>query len=149
MIAMSAETNNDKTEKRGRVSKKNSLSRESVDKIVAGSPSYEKASFLVVGYKGGVRIAIPKTGGVSRVYFYGMGDYSLVPLHTALKTFSEEERKELRKGGIMAEVLFDDLVLAAEALTLLVAVVNRATAPVRKVKKPRLPKVDAEATAAE
>lgn len=135
-------SDSEKTEKKGREPKKNSIPRDEVKKIVHGIPAYEKASFDVIGHKDGVRLAIPKTGGVSRAYFYANGDYSLVPEHPAIKRFSEEERKERRLGGIMAEVEFDDVAKAREALALLVGIVRKAEAP--KAKEKKAPKAKAE-----
>lgn len=121
--------------------KRNSIPNEAVAALIAGIPQYEKTSFNVVGHKGGVRLALPKTNGVGRAYFYGNGDYSLVPSHPAITSFSEEERKAARLGGIMAEVNFELGVEAAtEALTALIEVVRNAPAPAPKaVKQPKTP----------
>ncbi len=128
-------------EKKAREPKKNSIPNAEIDAMVAGIPSYEKTSFLVVGHKDGVRLAIPRTTGVSRVYFYGNNDYDLIPEHDAIVEFTAEQRKEQRKGGIMAEVNFEKgLDAAREALALLVEVVRRAPAPQPKLAKPKAPK---------
>lgn len=123
--------------------KRNSIPRDEIDALVAGLPRYEKTSFLVVGHRGGVRIAIPKTStGVSRAYFYASGDYSLIPSLPAIKVADPDERKAQRKGGIMAEVDFTigrDEALAA--LAALVEVVRSAPAPAPKgLKKAKRPK---------
>jgi len=136
------ETATEATEKKTREPKKNSIPPATVEALIKGLPTYEKASFLVVGHKGGVRIALPRTNGVSRAYFYGNGDYSLVPAHAAITVFTEEQRKEARRGGIMAEINFESgIESATEALTLLVAVVASAPAPAPKgVKEPKAPR---------
>lgn len=121
--------------------KKNSIPATEIKEMVHGLPQYTKTSFLVVGHKDGVRLAIPLTSGVSRAYFYGNGNYSLVPDHPAIESFDEATRKQKRKGGIMAEVKFDDLDQAREALKLLVGVVKHAPTPAPKaVKQPKEPK---------
>lgn len=123
--------------------KRNSIPRAEVDTLVAGIPQYEKTSFLMVGHRDGVRLAIPKTlTGVSRVYFYGNDDYTLVPELPGIQVFDKTARKDLRKGGIMAEVDFDvGLEVAVAALKALIEVVRAAPAPAPKaVKKPKLPK---------
>ncbi len=133
----------DKTdEKKAREPKKNSIPQEEIACLTAGIPQYEKTSFLVVGHKDGVRLALPKTSGVSRAYFYGNGDYSLIPDDEAITVHSEEVRKEQRKGGIMAEVNFElGLEAAKRALTKLVAVVRNAPAPADKaLAKPKAPR---------
>ena len=125
--------------------KRNSIPRAEVDALVAGITQYEKTSFLMVGHKGGVRLAIPKTlTGVSRAYFYGNGDYGLIPVLPGIEVFSAERRKELRKGGIMAEVDFEVGVEdATEALKALIEVVRAAPAPAPKaLKKPKALKAD-------
>lgn len=127
--------------KKQREPKKNSIPTDEVTALIEGIPSYKKTSFLVVGYKDGVRLAIPLTTGVSRVYFYGNNDYSLIPDHTAITQYTAEQRREQRRGGIMAEVDFEKgLDLAREAFALLVAVVKSAQAPQPKLAKPKLPK---------
>lgn len=127
---------------KARESKKNSIPAERVKVLTEGLPKYEKASFFIVGHKDGVRLAIPKTSGVSRTYFYANGDYSLIPDHPSIRTWSVEERKEQNRGGIMAEVNFEDNVDDAEvALALLVDVVRKAPAPAPKPKRePKVPK---------
>ena len=131
--------------KKAREPKKNSIPTDVVERLTDGIPSYEKASFVVIGHKNGVRIALPKTNGVSRAYFYGNGDYSLVPKHDAITVFSEDERKEGHRGGIMAEVNFEKGIEAAtEALSELVAVVRAVPTPApkgsTKAKEPKEPK---------
>ena len=107
-----------------------------VKSLVEGIPQYDKASFTVVGHKGGVRLALPRTNGISRAYFYGNGDYSLVPEHPAISVFSAEKRKEHRLGGIMAEVNFDlGVDEATSALKALLDVVRAAPAPAPKALK--------------
>jgi hypothetical protein len=128
------------TEKKAREAKRNSIPFAEVQALVDGIPQYDKASFLVVGHKNGVRLALPRTTGVSRAYFYGNGDYSLIPDLTAITTFTEEQRKEQRRGGIMAEVEFDNLDLARQALEALVKVVRSAPAPTPKLAKPKAPR---------
>jgi hypothetical protein len=153
---MSEEATVTETETKKRESKKNSIPMTEIESLIAGIPSYTKTSFLVVGHKGGVRIAMPKTTGVSRAYFYGNDDYALVPKHDAITVHSEEARKAGRKGGIMAEVDFSKSnEQAREALTLLVAAVRRAEAPAAKAvkapkepKQPKAPKVPKAAKAA-
>ncbi len=137
-----AEENMDETKTEAVSSKKNSISSDEVERITAGIPRYEKASFLVIGHRGGVRIALPKTNGVGRAYFYGNGDYSLVPTHEAITVFSEEDRREHHRGGIMAEVNFSlGVELATDALARLVAIVAAAEAPAPKgAKAPKEPK---------
>lgn len=125
-------------DKKAREPKKNSIPSTEVKALVAGIPQYEKASFLVVGHKNGVRLALPKTTGVSRAFFYGNGDYSTIPEDEAITVFSEEERKEGHKGGIMAEVNFElGLEAAKRALGKLVEVVKAAPAPKAKTKTER------------
>ncbi len=128
-----SEDSND--EKKAREPKKNSIPSAEVKALVAGIPQYEKASFLVVGHKNGVRLALPKTTGVSRAFFYGNGDYSTIPEDEAITVFSEEERKEGRKGGIMAEVNFElGLEAARRALGKLVNAVKASPVPKAKAK---------------
>lgn len=148
---MSEETKTETAaEKKAREPKKNSIPSTEVDKLIAGIPSYKKTSFLVVGHRDGIRIALPLTTGVSRAYFYGNGDYSLIPSHDAITVFTEEQRKEQRKGGIMAEIDFEKgLDQAREALTLLIEVVRAAPAPAPKaVAKPKAPKKEKAVAAA-
>lgn len=130
------------SEKKVREPKRNSIPSTEVAVLTEGIPQYTKTSFLVVGHKDGVRIALPLTSGVSRAYFYGNGDYSLIPQHDAISVFTEEQRKEQRKGGIMAEVDFEKgLDQAREALVKLIAVVRAAPAPAPKaLAKPKAPK---------
>jgi hypothetical protein len=147
--SMSDENSTSPAAKKAREPKKNSIPQATVTALVEGIPQYEKESFLVVGHKGGVRVALPLTTGVSRVYFYGNNDYSLIPQHEAITVFSEEQRKEGRKGGIMAEVDFGKgLDLALSALTALVEVVRNAKAPEPKLAKPKAPKKPKKAAAA-
>jgi hypothetical protein len=137
--------------KKAREPKKNSIPSADVKELVAGIPQYEKASFLVVGYKDGVRLALPLTNGVSRTYFYGNGNYSIIPEDEAIRVFSAEERKENRLGGLMAEVDYSQgLDAARRALTKLVEVVRAAPVPQPKPKRePKKPKAAAPAEAAE
>lgn len=139
---MSDTENTAAAEKKPREPKKNSIPADEINALVAGITQYKKTSFLVVGHKDGVRIALPLTSGVSRAYFYGNGDYSLVPKHDAITVFTEEQRKEQRKGGIMAEVDFDKgLDQAREALKALIEVVRAAPEPAAKaLAKPKAPK---------
>lgn len=125
--------------------KRNSIPFEAINSSITGIPQYNKASFLMVGYAGGVRLALPKTNGVSRAYFYGAGDYTLVPQHEAIVTFSKDERKAQHMGGIMARVDFDrGLEAATEALHLLIEVVRSAPPPPprgeKKAKGPKAPR---------
>lgn len=139
-------------EKKAREPKKNSIPSDEVRALVAGLPQYDKASFLMVGHRNGVRLALPKTTGVSRAFFYGNGDYAAVPEDEAITVFSEEQRKEGRKGGIMAEVNFElGLDAARRALGKLVGAVKAAPVPQAKPAKappkakrePKEPKVTA------
>jgi hypothetical protein len=134
----------DTKEKKAREPKKNSIPADEVKTLVEGIPSYTKASFLVVGHKNGLRLALPKTSGVSRAYFYAAGDYSKIPEDEAITVFSEAERKEGRKGGIMAEVNFDlGTEAARRALGKLVDAVKAAPTPVTKPKPtPKAKKVE-------
>lgn len=137
-------------EEKKRDPKRNSIPSIEVQALVDGIPSYEKASFLVVGHKDGVRLAVPRTAGVSRVYFYANGDYSIIPDDEAITVFSESERKDGHKGGIMAEVNFEKgLDAARRALGKLVEAVKAAPAPVVKPKtipKVKAPKAEADKT---
>lgn len=135
--------------KKARKPKNNSIPASEVKALVAGLPQYDKTAFLVVGHKNGVRIALPKTVGVSRAFFYGNGDYKSIPEDEAITVFTEEERKQSRRGGVMAEVNFELGVEAARrALGKLVDAVKAAPAPAAKPKaEPKLkkePKVEAE-----
>jgi len=135
------DTTTEATVKKPRESKKNLLTSDVVNALTAGLPQYEKTSFLMVGHRNGVRLALPKTTSIGRVYFYADGDYSLIPNDDAIIVYTEEQRKELRKGGIMAEVNFDLGVEAAlRAFTKLVNVVKASAAPVAKTVKPKAPK---------
>ncbi len=127
-------------EKKAREPKKNSIPMADVKVITAGLPSYDKTSWHMVGHKNGVRLAITKTTGVSRIYFYANNDYGLIPDDPAIRVFNEADRKENNRGGVMAEVNFEQGVDAAKrALTKLVAAVKAAPAPIEKPKA--LPKV--------
>lgn len=120
--------------KKTRQPKKNSIPASEIKALTDGIPQYEKASFLVVGHKNGVRIALPRTGGVSRAYFYG--DYSIIPSDEAIRVFSIDERKADRLGGITARVDFDKGEEAAKrALGKLVEVVRAAPVPAPKAKR--------------
>lgn len=133
-------------EKKAREPKKNSIPMTDVKVITAGLPSYDKTSWHMVGHKNGVRLAITKTTGVSRIYFYANNDYSLIPDDPAIRVFNEADRKENNRGGVMAEINFEQGVDAAkQALTKLVAAVKSAPAPVEKPKAaPKVKKVKAE-----
>lgn len=116
--------------RKAREPKKNSIPTAEIKAMTDGISEYSKAAFIVVGHKNGVRAVYPKTAGVSRFFFYGDNDYSLIPDHAAIKVLSEAERKEQHKGGIMAEVDFSQgLDLAREAIQLLIDVVRKAPAP--------------------
>lgn len=124
--------------------KRSTLPWSEVDAMAAGIERYEKASFWVIGHRGGTRLAIPKTTtGVSRAYFYGT--YEQVPVAPAIRTFTPEERKRLHRGGIVAEVDFDGGVEGATAaMAALIAVIRVAPAPApmgeRKPRPPRAAK---------
>lgn len=139
---MTDTTEDTKKTKRVREPKKNSISMSEVELLTDGLPSYKKAAFLVLGHKDGVRLAVPLTNGVSRAYFYGMGDYTLIPSHESINVLSEEKRKEDHLGGIMAEVSFANGVDSGrEAFKLLVDVVKNAPVPAKKeLKKPKAPR---------
>lgn len=127
------------TEAKKREPKKNSIPKAEIEALVKGLPQYTKTSFLVVGHKNGVRLAIPLTAGVSRIYFYGNDDYSKIPDDDAITVFDEADRKQHRRGGIMAEVDFEKgLDAARRALGKLVDAVKTAPAPITKAAK--LPK---------
>lgn len=138
-----AETTADAQDKK-REPKKNSIPKTEIEALVKGLPQYEKTSFLVVGHKNGVRLAIPLTTGVSRVYFYGNDDYSTIPDDEAITVFDEANRKEHRRGGIMAEVDFEKgLEAARRALGKLVEAVKAAPTPeVKPKKEPKAKKVE-------
>lgn len=126
--------------------KKNSIPSDEIKALVKDLPSYTKTSFLVVGHKNGVRLAIPLTTGVSRVYFYANDDYSVIPDDEAIVVFDEADRKQHRRGGIMAEVDFEKgLEAARRALGKLVDAVKAAPAPAEKPKREPKPKKEAKA----
>lgn len=128
--------------------KKNSIPRTEIEALVKDLPQYTKTSFLVVGHKNGVRLAIPLTAGVSRVYFYGNDDYTIIPADDAITVFDEANRKEHRRGGIMAELDFEKGLDAAKAaLVKLIDVVRAAPIPVDKPKKEPKPKKEKAAVA--
>lgn len=136
------------------VKKKHSIPGDEIKAMVEGIPQYTKTSFLVVGHKNGVRLAVPLTSGVSRIYFYANDDYSLIPSDDAITVFDEADRKQHRRGGIMAEIDFEKGVDAARvALGKLVDVVKAQPAPAEKpVKTPRPkkePKLEEAAAATE
>ena len=110
-----------------------------ISSVLEGLPSYEKASFRVYGHKGGVRFAIPVTQKISRVYFYG--DPSETFDHPAVVSFTEEERKARKLGGVTAEV---DFTKSAEesrsAIELFASKVRGANPPERKVRPPKVEK---------
>lgn len=139
------------TEKKAREPKKNSIPKTEIDSLVKGLPQYTKTSFLVVGQKNGVRLAIPLTAGVSRVYFYGNDDYSTIPDDEAITVYDEANRKQHRRGGIMAEVDFEKgLDAARRALGKLVEAVKTAPTPAPKPKRePKAKKEKAEAAPAD
>lgn len=138
---MSDNTEATATEKKPREPKKNSIPRTEIEALVQDLPKYTKTSFLVVGHKNGVRLAIPLTAGVSRVYFYGNDDYTAIPADDAITVFDEANRKEHRRGGIMAEVDFEKgLEAARAALVKLIDVVRSAPKPEEKAKKEPKPK---------
>ncbi len=129
--------------------KKNSIPADEIKTLIEGLPQYTKTSFLVVGYKNGVRLAIPKTTGVSRTYFYANDDYSLIPEDEAITVFDEADRKEHRRGGIMAEIDYDKgLEAARRALTKLIDVVKATPAPAEKPAKVPRAKKEPKAEAA-
>jgi hypothetical protein len=141
-----SEAENKVVEKKSREPKKDSIPRTEIEAMVKDLPQYTKTSFLVVGHRNGVRLAIPLTAGVSRVYFYGNDDYSTIPNDEAITVFDEANRKEHRRGGIMAEVNFEKgLEAARRALGKLVDVVRTAPPPGQKPK--RAPKKKGEAPA--
>lgn len=145
-----SDTEAEATEKKNREPKKNSIPKTEIDVLVKDMPQYTKTSFLVVGHKNGVRLAIPLTTGVSRVYFYGNDDYSTIPDDEAIVVFDEANRKEHRRGGIMAEVDFEKgLDAARQALSKLVDAVKAAPKPAEKPKREpkakKEPKVEATA----
>jgi hypothetical protein len=125
--------------------KKNSIPSDEIKALVKDLPSYTKTSFLVVGHKNGVRLAIPLTTGVSRVYFYANDDYSIIPDDDAIVVFDEADRKQHRRGGIMAEVDFEKgLEAARRALGKLVDAVKASPAPAEKPKREPKPKKEAK-----
>lgn len=143
-----AENTTESAEKKAREPKKNSIPKSEIDTLVQGLPQYTKTSFLVVGHKNGVRLAIPLTSGVSRIYFYANDDYSLIPEDEAITVFDEADRKQHRRGGIMAEVDFEKgLEAARRALGKLVDAVK--TAPTPAAKPAKVPKAKKEPKAAE
>lgn len=132
-------------EKKAREPKKNSIPSSEIVELTAGIPFYDKASFRVVGHKKGVRLALPLTNGVSRAYFYANNEYGIIPDDEAIRTFSAEERKEQRLGGIMAEVDFELGVEAARrALGKLIDVVRAAPAPAEKPRREKKVEVPTE-----
>ena len=140
-------TTTEKVEKKAREPKKNSIPRAEIEALVQDLPQYKKTSFLVVGHKSGVRLAIPLTAGVSRIYFYGNDDYTTIPDDEAITVFDEANRKEHRRGGIMAEVDFEKgLDAARRALGKLVDAVRAAPAPAEKPKRAPKPKKEETAT---
>jgi hypothetical protein len=147
-----AETTTEDADKaKAREPKKNSIPKTEIDALVKDLPQYTKTSFLVVGHKNGVRLAIPLTAGVSRVYFYGNDDYSTIPDDEAITVFDEANRKEHRRGGIMAEVDFEKgLDAARRALGKLVDAVKVAPTPeVKPKREPKAKKADETAPEAE
>jgi len=121
--------------------KRRSLAWTDVDAITEGLPRHPKSSFLIVGHRSGVRLAIPRTvSGVSRAYFYG--PYELVPPVEGIVVHTPEARKSGRKGGIVAEVDFElDPDVARGALCALIEVVRAAPPPPpRGTRQPKAPK---------
>ena len=115
----------DETRKKRRVVKCE-ITSEQVLALTSGLDSYEKDNFYVRGYKRGHRVVFTKTPKISRFYYYGAGDYdslNSLPEKSSLIVYSEDERREKKLGGIMAEV---DLGNASteSALTLINALIN-------------------------
>ena len=116
-----------------------------------GIDGYDKNNFHVRGPKNGTRVVFTKTPNVSRFYFYGQNDYQrLEPLRgqSGLLVYSEQDRKEKKLGGIMAEVEFDKLP-AEDALRLieeLIELVRSAPVPAEKPKKVKKEKPSEDVT---
>lgn len=104
---------NDNQEKK-REPRKNTLPFDEVISMGEGLPSHSKKSWHIFGDPKGIRIAVPTTTGVGRVFFYGDDNYDLIPDDPAITVFSHEERKERKLGGIMAKVSFEDGLEAAK-----------------------------------
>ena len=93
-------------ERKARKPKAGSISREDLVRLAAGIQTWDRKSFQMIGPKGGVLLAVPKSKGVSRAYFYAAGDYNLIPDHPAIRVYQPDERKERKMGGVMAELDF-------------------------------------------
>ena len=133
--------NQEAAEKKPRSPKKGSIPRTELDSMTHGLPGWDRASFHMVGTRNGVRIAVPRTRGISRAYFYAAGDYNRIPDHPAIRVFQPDERKERKLGGICAEIDFSaGLELAKEALGLMVRAVREA--PVDVGESPAEPSGD-------
>lgn len=131
-----------KSEKKKRTSTKAAVLAVDISSSLEGLPSYEKASFRVYGHKSGVRLALPVTQKIGRAYFYG-GDITVD--HQAVVSFTAEERKERRLGGVTAEVDFTKGAdLAREAIELLAEHVRKYEPVAKPEKKVRVPKVKVE-----
>jgi len=123
-------TNATEESKKPRAPKKGSIPMEELVALEAGIPTWDRKSFHMVGPRDGVRLAVRKSAGISRAYFYAAGDYGLIPDHPAIRVYSPEERKEKKLGGVQAELSFEHgLDKAREALGLLVEAVRNAPAP--------------------
>lgn len=134
---MSEEQQQEET-KKPRGPKKGSIPRTELDALTGDIPTWDKASFHMVGPRDGIRLAVPRTRGISRAYFYGADDYRTIPDHPAIRVFQPDERRERKLGGIMAELdLSHGLELAREALGLLVQAVR--SAPVDVGESPAEP----------
>ena len=119
-------TEKTKAERKPRKAKSGSIPREELDQLSDGIHTWDKKSFHMIGPKGGVLLAVPKSKGVSRAYFYAAGDYNLIPEHPAIKVYQPDERKERKLGGVMAELDFSQgLELAREGLGLLLESVRK------------------------
>ena len=122
---------------------KTSVPHDRVAQIVkdAGLELVEKSAFLMAGPKDGPHLAIARTKKVSRVYLY-----NLQIDHPAVLKRDEQYRKEMRYGGIEAEVDFEqpeDLVVSAiEAMAGAVKAAADApkVEPIEKPKKERAPR---------
>lgn len=130
--------------------RKNSLPREEVEAILEGIPSFDKKAFVIRGLEQarGVRLAVASTKNVGRVYFYGDDDYSTLDGVAGVLVYDRDDRRENRRGGVMAEI---DFSLGADsaraALVALAGVVRSAPAKApRPERKPKAAKADAGTT---